>query len=258
MIDRVPSDSLDKSRKHVPVEWRDQVPVHAPEPSARAKASGLDQQRSRGTGFDRPLQPGLSREQHLGDEHEPPVGLEILDPARSRPPRPPKGGQGGGDRCVASCVADIEQRGWAHHVQRLMALGNLALLAGVDPRQVTDRMRESFVDGAEWVMVPNAVGMALYADGGRMSTKPYAAGGANIDRMSDYCKGCAYDRKQRVGATACPFTTLYWDFLLRHTDRFARNLRIAVQLRAAQQLNDSDAVRERAREVLQLLDAGTL
>ena len=161
-------------------------------------------------------------------------------------------------RCVASCVADIEQRGWAHHIQRLMVLGNLTLLAGVDPGQVTDWMWESFVDGAEWVMVPNVISMALYADGGRMSTKPYAAGGAYIDRMSDYCKGCVYDRKQRVGATACPFTTLYWDFLLRHAERFARNPRIAAQVRAAQQLNDGDAVRERAREVLGMLDAGTL
>jgi len=161
-------------------------------------------------------------------------------------------------RCVASCVQAIEQRGWAHHVQRLMVLGNLALLAGLTPRQVTDWMWESFVDGAEWVMVPNVVGMALYADGGRMSTKPYAAGGAYIDRMSDYCKGCAYDRKQRVGVTACPFTTLYWDFLLRHSARFARNARMVVQVRAAQKLSDGEAVRHRAGEVLRMLDAGTL
>ena len=161
-------------------------------------------------------------------------------------------------RCVASCVADVEQRGWAHHIQRLMVLGNFALLTGIEPVQVTDWMWESFVDGAEWVMLPNVVGMSLYADGGRMATKPYAAGGAYIDRMSNYCKGCVYDRKQRVGATACPFTTLYWDFLLRHSDRFARNHRIAVQLRAAQQLSDGDAVRARAREVLLMLEAGTL
>ncbi|MFO7590117.1 MAG: cryptochrome/photolyase family protein [Acidimicrobiia bacterium] len=161
-------------------------------------------------------------------------------------------------RCVASCVQDLEQRGWLHHIQRLMVLGNLSLLAGVSPRQVTDWMWERFVDGAEWVMVPNVVGMALYADGGRMSTKPYAAGGAYIDRMSDYCKGCAYDRKRRVGDTACPFTTLYWDFLLRHADRLARNARTVVQVRAAQKLTDGEAVRLRAGEVLRRLDAGTL
>ena len=107
-------------------------------------------------------------------------------------------------RCVESCVGDVEQRGWAHHIQRLMVLGNLALLAGVLPRQMTDWMWEGFIDGAEWVMVPNVVGMSLYADGGRMSTKPYAAGGAYIDRMSDYCKGCVYDRKQRAGDDRVP------------------------------------------------------
>ena len=161
-------------------------------------------------------------------------------------------------RCVASCVQAIEQRGWLHHIQRLMVLGNLALLAGVEPRQMTDWMWEGFVDAAEWVMVPNVIGMSLYADGGRMSTKPYAAGGAYIDRMSDYCKGCAYDRKQRVGEAACPFTTLYWDFLLRHADRFLNNPRMVRQVRAAQRLRDGDAVRGRAVEVLGMLDAGTL
>ena len=161
-------------------------------------------------------------------------------------------------RCVAACVEDMEQRGWAHHIQRLMVLGNFALIAGVEPRQLTDWMWERFVDGAEWVMVPNVVGMALYADGGRMSTKAYAAGGAYIDRMSDYCKGCAYDRKKRVGDTACPFTTLYWDFLLRHAERFAANPRMVVQVRAAQHLSDGEAVRQRAADVLAMLDAGTL
>jgi len=161
-------------------------------------------------------------------------------------------------RCVASCVKAVEQRGWAHHIQRLMVLGNLALLAGVNPRQVTDWMWESFVDGAEWVMVPNVIGMALHADGGRMATKAYAAGGAYIDRMSDYCKGCAYNHKQRVGEDACPFTTLYWDFLLRHADRFERNPRMVVQVRAAQQLSDGEAIQQRARDVLRMLDVGTL
>jgi deoxyribodipyrimidine photolyase-related protein len=107
-------------------------------------------------------------------------------------------------------------------------------------------------------MVPNVVGMALHADGGRMATKPYAAGGAYIDRMSDYCKGCRYDRKQRTGPDACPFTTLYWDFLARHSERFGRNPRIVTQVRAAQKLADLPAVRERADEVLRLLDAGEL
>ena len=161
-------------------------------------------------------------------------------------------------RCVAHTLETLHDHGWVHHIQRLMVLGNLALLAGVDPQAMTDWMWAGFVDAAEWVMVPNVIGMSLHADGGMMATKPYAAGGAYIDRMSDYCKGCRYDRKQRVGDDACPFTTLYWDFLARHEQRFARNPRIVQQVRAAGKLGDLAAVRARARVVLQQLDAGTL
>jgi deoxyribodipyrimidine photolyase-related protein len=100
--------------------------------------------------------------------------------------------------------------------------------------------------------------MALHADGGRMATKPYASGGAYIDKMSDYCKGCRYDRKQRTGEDACPFTTLYWDFLDRHHDRFLRNARVARQVRASERLSDLPDVRARATEVLVRLDRGEL
>ncbi len=161
-------------------------------------------------------------------------------------------------RCVEHVLRDVHQHGWAHHIQRLMVLGNLALLAGVEPWALTDWMWSGFVDGAEWVMLPNVIGMALHADGGRMATKPYAAGGAYIDRMSDYCRGCSYDRKARTGERACPFTTLYWDFLDRHSARFVRNARTAQQVRAAERLVDLPAVRVRATEVLARLDAGEL
>ena len=160
--------------------------------------------------------------------------------------------------CVGKVVEGINERSWAHHIQRLMILGNLALTAGVEPRQFTDWMSRVFVDAAEWVMVPNVVGMALFADGGRMATKPYASGGAYIDKMSDYCKGCRYDRKKRTGDDACPFTTLYWDFLDRHSATFGRNPRIATQVRAAQKLTDIAEVRVRAREVKALLREGLL
>jgi deoxyribodipyrimidine photolyase-related protein len=161
-------------------------------------------------------------------------------------------------RCVQVTVDGLRANGWNHHIQRLMVLGNLALTAGVDPWAMTEWMWASFVDGAEWVMLPNVIGMALHADGGRMATKPYASGGAYIDRMSDYCKGCAYDRTKRVGDDACPFTTLYWDFLDRHRDRFLRNARVAQQVRAADRLADLDAVRARAVVVRERLAAGEL
>jgi len=161
-------------------------------------------------------------------------------------------------RCVAGILSDLQTRGWVHHIPRLMVLGNLALIAGVNPQQFTRWMWDSFVDAAEWVMVPNVIGMSLHADGGMMASKPYAAGGAYIDRMSNYCKGCAFDREKRVGDDACPFTTLYWDFLLRHADRFVKNPRMSTQVRAAQKLKDAAVVQARAREVLAQLADGSL
>ena len=161
-------------------------------------------------------------------------------------------------RCLSHTLQGLHDRAWVHHIQRLMVLGNLALLAGIDPWEMTTWMWAGFVDGAEWVMLPNVIGMALHADGGRMASKPYAAGGAYIDRMSDYCKGCVYDRRKRTGADACPFTTLYWDFLARHADDFGRNPRMVTQVRAAQKLSDLAAVREHAVTVLRRLDEGSL
>jgi deoxyribodipyrimidine photolyase-related protein len=161
-------------------------------------------------------------------------------------------------RCVANAVQGVEDRAYAHHIQRLMVLGNLALLAGVDPAAMTGWMRERFIDGADWVMAPNVVGMSLHADGGRMATKPYASGGAYISKMSDSCKGCAYDPKLRTGDRACPYTTLYWDFLARHEDRFRSNHRMSQPMAGMRRLADLPQVRERAADVLAKLDAGEL
>ena len=154
-------------------------------------------------------------------------------------------------RCVSKCVDELTERSYNHHIQRLMVLGNYALLTGVDPQAMTEWMWASFVDAAEWVMVPNVVGMSQHADNGRMATKPYVAGGAYISKMSDYCKGCAYDPKKRTGPDACPFTTLYWDFLARHEERFRKNNRMAQQYAGLRRLGDLDAVRERASALLQ-------
>lgn len=160
--------------------------------------------------------------------------------------------------CVDHSLRAVHNYGWAHHIQRLMVLGNFALIAGIQPREFTEWMWESFVDAAEWVMVPNVVGMSLYADGGQVATKPYASGGAYIDRMSNYCSDCRYDRKKRIGDDACPFTTLYWDFMLRHDEQFVRNPRVSRQVYAARKLSDVDAVQDRAQQVFDLLSSGDL
>jgi deoxyribodipyrimidine photolyase-related protein len=160
--------------------------------------------------------------------------------------------------CVRSVVGHVHDHGYAHHIERLMVLGNLALTAGVDPWAMTEWMWASFVDGAEWVMLPNVIGMALFADGGMMATKPYAAGGSYINRMSDHCRSCRFDPKRRTGPTACPFTTLYWDFLARNADTLTGNHRVARQLAAMRKLSDLPAVRERAAEILARLDDGRL
>lgn len=161
-------------------------------------------------------------------------------------------------RCVSQVLGEVRAHGWAHHIQRLMILGNLCLIAGVNPGALMEWMWANFVDGAEWVMVPNVIGMSQHADGGRMATKPYASGGAYIHRMSDYCKGCRFDRTKRTGVDACPFTTLYWDFLARHRERFIRNPRMAQQVHAAMRLENLLEVRRRAADVLDRLSAGAL
>jgi deoxyribodipyrimidine photolyase-related protein len=160
--------------------------------------------------------------------------------------------------CVGSIVSDINERAWVHHIPRLMVLSNLALITGTNPQQFLDWMREVFIDATQWVMVPNVIGMGLHADGGAMMTKPYAAGGAYISRMSTYCKGCKYDPKLRVGETACPFTTLYWDFLDRHKETFVKNHRMSQQVFGLNRLKDLPELKQRAQEVLDGLSKGTI
>lgn len=161
-------------------------------------------------------------------------------------------------RCVATAITGLRTRGWLHHIQRLMVLGNLCLLAGVDPKAVAGWMQASFVDGADWVMLPNVLGMALFADGGRMATKPYAASGAYIDRMSDSCGDCRFERSERTGDDACPFTTLYWDFLARHRQRLRSIPRMAQVVANVDRIGDLPRVRARAAAVLDRLDRGEL
>jgi deoxyribodipyrimidine photolyase-related protein len=160
--------------------------------------------------------------------------------------------------CVSGVVADIEKRAWVHHIPRLMVLSNLALVTGTNPQQFLDWMREQFIDASDWVMVPNVIGMAVHADNGVLMTKPYAAGGAYLNRMTQFCKGCVYDPKKRVGDDACPFTTLYWDFLDRHGEAFTKNHRMSQQIFGLKRLTDLPELRIRAKEVLAGLDRGEI
>nr|MDJ0954642.1 cryptochrome/photolyase family protein [Acidimicrobiia bacterium] len=160
--------------------------------------------------------------------------------------------------CLDDTLRGVDERGWVHHIPRLMVLANFANLYGIDPVHVRNWMRTQFVDGADWVMGPNVMGMGMWADGGRMSTKPYVSGGAYIDRMSDYCRDCRFDPRRRTGPDACPFTTLYWDFLDRHQEALAGNHRMARQLYTLGRLSDRDEVRERAIEVKAAIAAGEI
>ncbi len=146
--------------------------------------------------------------------------------------------------CLRHALTGVRDRGWTHHIQRLMVLGNHALQRGYRPRELTEWFATAFVDGFRWVMPTNVIGMSQHADGGMLATKPYASGGAYINRMSDHCGDCAYDPKKRLGDDACPFTAGYWDFVHRHRDRLARNNRTRRAVSSMDRLNDLDAVLE--------------
>ncbi|MFM5949234.1 MAG: cryptochrome/photolyase family protein [Novosphingobium sp.] len=133
--------------------------------------------------------------------------------------------------CIRACVEQTRDHAYAHHIQRLMVTGNFALLAGIDPHELHEWYLAVYADAYEWVELPNTVGMSQFADGGLLASKPYAASGAYIDRMSNYCRGCAYDVKAKAGPKACPFNLLYWDFIARHRDRLVRNPRMAQMVR---------------------------
>jgi len=133
--------------------------------------------------------------------------------------------------CLREVIGQTLQTGYAHHIQRLMVTGLFCLLLGVEPRQVHAWYLAVYLDAVEWVELPNVLGMSQHADGGRMASKPYIASGRYIERMSNYCRGCRFRPGEATGAQACPFTTLYWDFLDRHAARFARHPRLAQQVR---------------------------
>jgi deoxyribodipyrimidine photolyase-related protein len=140
--------------------------------------------------------------------------------------------------CLRQSVGQTLEHGYAHHIQRLMVTGLYSLLLGVDPKKVHEWYLAVYVDAVEWVELPNTLGMSQYADGGLMASKPYVATGSYINKMSNYCKNCPKDPKKKVGEDACPFTTLYWDYLLRHEDTLKSNNRMSLQLRNLKRLDD--------------------
>ncbi|KTR16186.1 cryptochrome/photolyase family protein [Curtobacterium citreum] len=144
--------------------------------------------------------------------------------------------------CLSTAIEGLHDHGWLHHIQRLMVLGNWALQRGYDPVHLTEWFTDVFVDGTDWVMPANIIGMSQHADGGMVATKPYASGGRYIDRMSDHCGGCRYDPTKRVGEDACPFTAGYWAFLSRTEPALRNNNRMARPLQQMRKLADLDEV----------------
>ena len=153
--------------------------------------------------------------------------------------------------CLRDTITQTLEQGYAHHIQRLMVTGLYALLLGAQPQQVHAWYLAMYVDAVEWVELPNTLGMSQYADGGVMASKPYVATGKYIQRMGPHCKGCRYDPAERTGESACPFTTLYWDFLMRHEKRMAKNPRMALQVKNVARLTDGQkaAVTDRAAAI---------
>ena len=151
-------------------------------------------------------------------------------------------------RCMAAAIGQSLREAHAHHIQRLMVIGNFSLLAGIKPEALHHWYLGIYIDAFEWVELPNTVGMSQFADGGLLATKPYVSSAAYIDRMGDYCKGCHYDKKLREGERACPFNALYWDFHLRHHEKLSRNPRIGMVYRQLEKMSDAaiDALKSQA------------
>ena len=160
--------------------------------------------------------------------------------------------------CVSKQISDIHERSWVHHIPRLMVLSNLALLSGVKPDEFLGWMREVFIDAADWVMVPNVIGMGMHSDDGQMMTKPYISGGSYISKMGNFCKTCKYDPKLRVGEKACPFTNLYWNFLDENVVEFQGNHRMFQQINGLKRLNDLKELKVESKRILDGLSRGEI
>jgi deoxyribodipyrimidine photolyase-related protein len=152
--------------------------------------------------------------------------------------------------CLHHILTQVKETGYAHHIQRLMVLNNFGLIAGISPQELEKWFHAAFIDGYDWVMQPNVIGMGQYADGGRMASKPYAASANYINNMSNYCKHCVYHPRDRTGDTACPFNFFYWDFLARHQEQLKTNHRMGQMLLNLRRLSpeELEKVRQKADE----------
>lgn len=180
----------------------------------------------------------------------------FLDAHRKLPPV--YWGVTSGMRCMDTVVAQVIDKGWSHHITRLMVLSNLATLCGFSPRELCDWFWFAYVDAYDWVVEPNVLGMATFGDGGLTATKPYVSGAAYINRMSDFCGRCALDPRKALGPGSCPFTSLYWSFLERNADKLAGNQRMRMPLSTMLKKTpkEREALRARAEEAIGMLERG--
>ena len=160
--------------------------------------------------------------------------------------------------CLSQCVKETKENAYAHHIQRLMVIGNFALIAGLNPDEVNEWFMIVYADAYQWVELPNVTGMILFADGGVLASKPYAASGAYINKMSDYCKGCRYKFSKKNGPEACPFNYLYWDFMIRNEDKLRGNPRLSMSYRTLARMGEdkAKAVKADSQRFFKALDNG--
>lgn len=159
--------------------------------------------------------------------------------------------------CLSASIGQSLEHAYGHHIQRLMVIGNFSLLTGLDPAALHRWYLGIYIDAFEWVELPNVIGMSQFADDGLLATKPYVSSAAYVDRMSDYCKGCHYDKKQREGERACPYNALYWDFFIRHEEKLSKNFRLGMVYRNIEKMDASaiESLQQKASEIKASLDS---
>ncbi|AFY33143.1 cryptochrome/photolyase family protein [Calothrix sp. PCC 7507] len=152
--------------------------------------------------------------------------------------------------CLHQILTQVQRTGYAHHIQRLMVLSNFALISGLSPQEVENWFHAAFIDAYDWVMQTNVIGMGLFADGGVLASKPYAASANYINKMSDYCKSCVYSHKERLGENACPFNFFYWNFLDQHRDKLQTQGRMSFILKNLDKMSDEElnSIRKQAQD----------